>query len=153
MTYHFATCGDCRQVHELICQLEEKQLSYEVFSRIWNVQRSSPHYLCLVCEEDGHLLGMVNLRFEEQLHHDGRIAEITEMYVRPSLRSKGIGKALIQRAYEISREKGCLQIEACCNQLRLQAHRFYLREGMKNYHFKFTRNLQGNVPEENTLGV
>ena len=65
MTYRFATCGDCRQVHELICQLEEKQLSYEVFSRIWNVQRSSPHYLCLVCEEDGHLLGMVNLRFED----------------------------------------------------------------------------------------
>lgn len=153
MDYRTASASDCRQVYELICQLEEKQLSYEVFFRIWTEQRNSPHYLCLVCEEDGNLLGMLNLRFEEQLHHDGWIAEITEMYVRPSLRSKGIGKALIQRAYGISREKGCLQIEACCNQLRLQAHRFYQREGMKNYHFKFSHNLQGNVPEENTLGV
>lgn len=153
MNYRFATHGDCRQICDLICELEEKQLSYEDFSRIWIRQRNSTDYLCLVCEENGILLGLLNLRFEEQLHHNRRIAEIMEMYVRPSLRSKGIGKELIRQAYDISREKGCLQIEACCNQLRLQAHRFYLREGMKNYHFKFTRNLQGHSVDENTLGI
>lgn len=152
MHYRFGTLSDCSQVYALICELEDKQLPYDRFSRIWSKQMDSPDHVSLVCEENGELLGVLNLRFEEQLHHVQLITEIMEIAVRSGLRGRGIGKTLINWAYELAKEKGSTQIEASCNQLRTHAHRFYLREGMNKYHFKFTRNLQGNNSEENTLG-
>lgn len=152
MTYRFGTHEDCHQVYCLICELEGKQLPFEPFCRIWEKQMNNSDYISLVCEENGILLGVLNLRFEEQLHHTALITEIMEFSVKTGLRSKGIGKALLQWAYQIAKDKGSLQIEASCNQLRVHAHRFYLREGMKNFHFKFTHNLLNNDPKENTLG-
>ena len=152
ITYRFATHEDCHQVYGLICELEGKQLPFERFCRIWEKQMNNSDYISLVCEESGILLGVLNLRFEDQLHHTALITEIMELSVKAELRSKGIGKALLQWAYQIAKEKGSLRIEASCNQLRVHAHQFYLREGMKNFHFKFTHNLLNNDPEENTLG-
>ena len=40
-----------------------------------------------------------------------------------------------------------------CNQLRKDTHRFYQREGMNNYHFKFSKGLGGKTVGENVLGV
>lgn len=141
MIYRFGTLEDCPQIYELICQLEDTQLPYARFSRIWETQVGSPDHVSLVCEEDGMLLGVLNLRFEDQLHHADTMAEIMELAVRSGSRSRGIGKALITWAYEVAREKGCLQIEVSCNQSRVHAHRFYLREGMENHHFKFSHKL------------
>ena len=141
MHYRFGNNRDCPQIYDLICQLEQTRLPWDAFSRIWENQMASSAYLSLVCEEEGTILGVLNLRFEEQLHHARWIAEIMELAVRAELRSKGIGKKLFQWACEISREKGCLQLEVDCNLIRLDAHRFYQREGMKKCHYKFTREL------------
>lgn len=141
MDYRFGTRGDCSQVYDLICMLEDTKLPWDVFSRIWEKQTTSPDYLSLVCEEDGTILGVLNLRFEEQLHHARYVAEIMELAVRSDLRGKGIGKALMTRACEISRGKGCLQLEVDCNLIRTDAHRFYQREGMKKSHYKFSMEL------------
>ncbi len=152
MNYRYGTQKDCRQIYDLICEMEEKQLPYDRFFQIWEKQAADSHYLSLVCEENGTIIGVLNLRFEEQLHHAQLVAEIMEMSVKTNLRSHGIGKALITWGYQIAKEKGCLQIEASSNKLRVHAHRFYLREGMKNFHFKFTHKLQEEDPAENTLG-
>lgn len=95
---------------------------------------------------------MLNLRFEEQLHHADWIAEIMEFVVDPSCRSKGIGAGMFEEVCRIARERDCSQIEVACNQLRTDTHRFYLRHGMKNYHYKFSLLLDGEDPGENALG-
>ena len=69
------------------------------------------------------------------------IAEIMEFVVSPLCRNMGIGKEMLERASQIARAFGCVQIEVACNQLRKDAHRFYLREGMQNCHFKFSKSL------------
>ena len=152
MNFRYGLQDDCRRIYDLICEMEEKALPYDHFSRIWEKQIANPDYISLVCEEDGGVIGVLNLRLEEQLHHAQLVAEIMEMAVKAEYRSSGIGKALIRWAYQIAQEKGCLQIEASSNQLRTNAHRFYLREGMKNYHYKFTHKLQGEDLAENALG-
>ena len=43
---------------------------------IYREQINSRHYYCLVCERDNNLIGVLNLRFEGQLHHSECIAEI-----------------------------------------------------------------------------
>lgn len=98
-------------------------------------------------DDEPHVRGMLNLRFEYQLHHAVRIAEIMEFVVAPQCRNKGLGKLILNEACEIAKDHDCIQIEVACNQLRKDTHRFYEREGMKNYHYKFSRSLVG-VPGE-----
>ncbi len=95
---------------------------------------------------------VLNMRLEEQLHHAEHIAEIMEFAVENIFRNQGIGKAMLEQACLIAEEHGCSQIEVACNQLRENAHRFYLREGMQNFHFKFSRSFKGNAAFENTIG-
>ena len=90
--------------------------------------------------------------FEEQLHHTEYIAEIMEFAVDAAFRGQGIGKAMLEEACKIAREQGCSQIEVACNQLRVDTHRFYLREGMHNFHYKFSKSLAGNDTDVNAIG-
>ena len=72
--------------------------------------------------------------------------------VSPDFRNKGIGKEMFAKACELSKDAGCIQIEVACNQLRKDTHRFYLREGMHNFHYKFSMNLLHEDDGENRLG-
>lgn len=150
--YRKATIDDCKFVYELICDMEHSVLPYVRFKEIFGNQLCSRNYFCLVNDQNKRLIGVLNLRFEEQLHHADSIAEIMEFAVDPAFRNKGIGKNMLEQACVIAREYGCTKIEVACNQLREDTHRFYLREGMHNYHFKFSKSLTGNNDEENAIG-
>ena len=104
------------------------------------------------CIAPGEPVAVLNLRFEEQLHHAGKIAEVMELAVDGRYRGRGLGRELLERAIELAKELGCMQIELACNRLRRDAHRFYLRQGMSCYHYKFSRSLTEEGPGENRLG-
>lgn len=150
--YRKATASDCKAVYALICDLEAKQLPYDTFSEIFNEQTADPRFYCLVCEIDHQLVAVLNLRFEGQLHHASRIAEILEFSVDASCRSQGIGKQMFAQACSIAQEFGCSQIELATNQLRTDAHRFYAREGMHNFHYKFSKSFIETDISENIIG-
>ena len=101
------------------------------------------------------VVAFINLRYEDQLHHAARIAEVLELVVDPAQRSQGIGGRLFDYACGQARAHGCQQIELTTNQLRHDAHRFYARKGMLNSHYKFTLPLNaeaGAGPRENRIG-
>jgi PhnO protein len=150
--YRKATAEDTKAVYDLICDMEAKQLPYDAFSDIFEKQVMDDDYYCLLREEDGKVISELNLRFEMQLHHADRIAEIMEFAVDPGYRNKGIGAEVLAEAERIAKEAGCVQIEVACNQLRKDTHRFYEREGMNNFHFKFSKPLTGEVVTGNVLG-
>ena len=150
--YRKATVNDCEKVYDLICDMENKRLPFDRFSAIFHEQINDNRYYCLICEREHAIVGVLNLRFEQQLHHAECIAEIMEFAVDPSCRRQGIGKRMLENACQIAKKHGCIQIEAACNQLRLDTHRFYLREGMHNYHFKFSKSLIQKDTAENAIG-
>lgn len=150
--YRKATLNDCEKVYDLICDMECKRLPPDKFHSIFQEQMNNGHYYCLVCEYDKAVIGVLNLRFEEQLHHSERIAEIMEFAVDKAYRKQGIGKEMLANACQLAKDFGCIQIEVSCNQLRKDTHRFYLREGMHNYHYKFSKPLIGNDTKENAIG-
>lgn len=150
--YRKAEPADCDDIYGLICDLEGTMLPKERFYGIFASQTGDERYYCLLSEEDGRTVGVLNLRFEDQLHHAGKIAEIMEFAVDKGFRNKGIGKAMIEKARDIAAEHGCIRMEAACNQLRTDTHRFYLREGFRNFHYKFSRPLKGENDGENRLG-
>ena len=150
--YRKATIYDCPNIYDLICDMESKKLPFDRFQKIYCNQLTNEHYYCLVYEQNGSIIAVLNLRFEEQLHHSANIAEIMEFAVKDSNRNQGIGKDMLAQARRISKEHDCVQIEVACNRLRENTHRFYLREGMHNFHFKFSRSLDGNDASVNSLG-
>ena len=147
-----ASFNDCTLVYDLICDMELRKLPFNRFQDIYCDQLNRKNYYCLVNEQDNRLTGILNMRFEEQLHHAEHIAEIMEFVVDPEFRNKGIGKEMLEQACQIAKEYGCSQIEVACNQLRKDTHRFYLREGMHNFHYKFSKSLEGNDKAENEIG-
>ena len=150
--YRKAMINDCTKVYDLICDMERKELPFDRFQKIYDNQLASDQYYCLVYAQDDRIIAVLNLRFEEQLHHSDHIAEIMEFAVEQSHRNRGIGRDMLAQACRISRERGCAQIEVACNQLRENTHRFYLREGLHAFHFKFSKSLDGNDTSENALG-
>ena len=141
MIYRKATFRDCERVYSLICDLEGRELPFEKFHEIYCEQLNSKHYYCLFGEKDNNILAILNLRFEDQLHHAERIAEIMEFVVDTSCRSQGSGRQMFEKAVQIAESYGCTQTEVACNQRRKDTHRFYLREGMDNSHYKFSKRL------------
>lgn len=152
MVYRKSTLEDCKAVYALICDMENKELPYDKFEKIYHNQINDSHYYCLVCEQDSMVIGALNMRFEEQLHHAERITEILEFAVDTTCRNMGIGKEMISQSCQIAKDIGCSQIEVACNKLRKDTHRFYIREGMHNFHFKFSKQLIGDNVQENVLG-
>ena len=75
-----------------------------------------------------------------------------EFAINSAYRKQGIGKELFAKACQVAKDFGCAQIEAACNQLRTDTHRFYLREGMHNFHFKFSKSLFADDMGENAIG-
>ncbi|MEY8336814.1 GNAT family N-acetyltransferase [Lachnospiraceae bacterium 62-35] len=150
--YRKATLDDCEKVYRLICDMEHKQLPFERFYTIFQKQIGKRHHYFLVCEHDNNVIGVLHLRFEEQLHHSECIAEIMEFAVDATYRKQGIGKEMFIKACQIAKDFACTQIEVACNQLRENTHRFYLREGMHNFHFKFSKSLVGDDTAENAIG-
>ena len=147
-----ATIDDCKDVYNLICDMENTILPMDHFSEIFRRQMCDEAYYCLLCEQDGITIGMLNLRFENQLHHATRIAEIMEFAVDRGFRNRGIGREMLAKACDIAKDNNCVQIEVACNQLRRDTHRFYEREGMKNYHYKYSKSLTEIQKSENKIG-
>ena len=150
--YRKATINDCALIYDLICDMEHRELPFDRFKDIFRNQLDNRNYYHLVREQNGVVVGVLNLRFEEQLHHAGCIAEIMEFAIAHDFRNQGIGKDMLEKACFIAKEHGCLQIEVACNQLRKDTHCFYTREGMRNFHYKFSRSLIGDDAAENTIG-
>lgn len=148
----YGTADDCKYVYSLICDMESRQLPYEPFEQIYCTQLKSSLYTCLIYELEGKVMGCINLRTEQQLHHAGKICEIMELVVDNSCRSRGIGKMLFEAACEEAKRQGCMQIEVCCNQLRKRTHKFYETQGMHNFHYKFSLCFSEADDGTNRLG-
>lgn len=101
--YRKAALNDSETVYRLICDMECKQIPYDRFHSIYQKQIKSEHYYCLVCEHDNDIIGILNLRFEEQPHHSECIAEIMEFAVDKTYRKQGIGKEMFVNACQLAK--------------------------------------------------
>ena len=87
------------------------------------------------------MVGCLQMRLEEQLHHCAEVAEILELAVSPDCRFRGLGRALFTAAGLIALEKGCVQLHLSSGRRREGAHLFYERLGMAQTHAGFTMEL------------
>ncbi len=86
-----------------------------------------PSGLLLLAYADGQLAGIGGLK---KLEHG--IGEIKRMYVRPALRGKGVGRALLARLLEQARRAGYRSVRLDSSRFMTEAHRLYRSAGFKD---------------------
>ncbi len=86
----------------------------------------------LVGEVAGEVLGTVDLLIAPNLtHHCEPWAIVENVVVASRARRRGVGQALMDRAFEIARREGCYKVQLISGMQRGPAHLFYEDLGME----------------------
>ncbi|MBI2729812.1 MAG: GNAT family N-acetyltransferase, partial [Sphingobacteriales bacterium] len=91
---------------------------------------SLPDNYLLVVEYEQKIIAWLNVRLVTTIE-SGTNSEIYGLIVDEAYRNKGIGKELICSTKEWARQHGIKKLRVRTNVKRLEAHRFYFREGFK----------------------
>lgn len=136
-----ATQHDTDAVYALICELKQAAFDRHAFRVGFNANledRNMRYHLALL---EGEVVGMIGLHMQFHLHHVNWIGEIQELVVMPQARGLNVGHKLLAWAEEEARRAGAEMTELSTSVKRHDAHRFYLREGYEQSHFRFTKTL------------
>ena len=96
---------------------------------------ADPNNELIVAELGGTVVGMLQLTFIPYLTYQGRWRALIEgVRVSSSVRSRGIGGALIQWAVDRARSRDCVMVQLTTDRTRDEALRFYERLGFVASH-------------------
>jgi N-acetylglutamate synthase-like GNAT family acetyltransferase len=93
------------------------------------VMLGQPSSEVLVYELDEEVAGFIAIDFIPQLATKGDFARISCFAVDENTRSNGIGHLLEEHCTQLANERNCDRIEVHCHSRRVDAHRFYQRQG------------------------
>lgn len=111
---------------------------YAAFARI----SADPNQLLVTMERDGEIIGTQQITFIPGLSFQGALrAQIEAVRVRADLRGGGLGTRLIEWAIAEARRRDCYLVQLSSNNVRLDAHRFYIRLGFEASHTGFKLKL------------
>jgi GNAT superfamily N-acetyltransferase len=102
-----------------------------------------PDTSALVAEDDGRVVGFANLLLVPRMNFGGPQAWIPDLVVADPERGRGIGAALLARAEEIARDRGCWSVFLTSANWRTRSHEFYRREGWDQSGQYFSKSLTG----------
>ena len=136
-----AAMNNLDAVYNLICELEDKNLDKYEFLRIYqeNIADSNVHYL--LAADGADIIGFASLHIQKLLHHCAKIGEIQEIIVSEKAQGSGAGTDLFNQLVKTAVSNNCLQLEVCTSKVREKAQDFYVKQGMKQSHFKFILEL------------
>ena len=99
----------------------------EMMQRIASLGKSPDRMVFVACLS-GEVVGWIDVAVVHHLHSGTRV-EIGGLVVSSGLRSRGIGRLLVERAEKWALQRGLKGMLVRSRIAREDAHRFYLREG------------------------
>ncbi|MGW1773038.1 N-acetyltransferase family protein [Streptomyces sp. NPDC002104] len=110
----------------------------EAHERAFAAITADPRNEMLVLEEDGDLVGCLQLTYVPGLGQGGRERALVEaVRIRADRRGGGLGARLMELAADRARARGCGLMQLTSNKRRTAAHRFYERLGYARSHEGF----------------
>ncbi|MGH2458449.1 MAG: GNAT family N-acetyltransferase [Chloroflexota bacterium] len=85
-----------------------------------------------VAELDGAVVGFISVEFRERLNRANLEAWIPDLIVTEGARGKGLGRGLLQAAFDLARERGCYHVTLESGYSRKTAHQLYRSAGMED---------------------
>lgn len=123
-----AAAGDIPALVELLAQLGYPGTGRFLADRLRDLA-AHPEAVVQVAESGGTVLGLISLHFIPQLALAGDFCRIGYLCVAERARGSGVGAQLLAFAEAQARSRGCDRIELHSHARRVDAHRFYAREG------------------------
>jgi GNAT superfamily N-acetyltransferase len=106
--------------------------------RVRSQERSGDQLAAL--RDGGEPLAVAGFRLGESLGW-GRYLYVEDLVALPEVRSRGYGAALLAWLAEFGRARGAGQLHLDSGRRRVDAHRFYEREGLEGTSVHFRRSL------------
>jgi len=123
-----AEISDWKEIMELLKQLDYWNTDSFLQDKI-KLLLNDPNEKLLVYEEDKRVVAVISIHFIPQLAVEGDFARISYFAVDKEVRGKGIGRKLEEHCAFLAKGRKCDRIEVHCHSRRLDAHRFYYRQG------------------------
>jgi GNAT superfamily N-acetyltransferase len=95
----------------------------------------------LVAVVDDEVIGFLSLEFRDRLNHTTPQAWIPDLIVTEGCRGLGAGRALLERAFDLARERRCWSVTLESGYQRTVAHQLYRAAGMVDGGYYFTLEL------------
>jgi GNAT superfamily N-acetyltransferase len=99
----------------------------------------------LVADDAGEVVGVVDMEYHQRLGDHRPQARVNDLVVTGAARGQGAGTALLSRAEELARKRGCFRMALVTAGWRADAVAFYEREGWANYGEWFVKPLADDV--------
>ena len=90
---------------------------------------------------EGRLAGLAVLRTVPTLSEPQDWAEITELYVHPPARRKGVGKALVEAAIQYAQSRDCTQVHLLVDPENMAALALYTAVGFYRDSWEMRRQI------------
>ena len=96
---------------------------------------ADPNNHVYVADLDASVVGTFQLTFIRQLTYGGcLVAQVESVFVDPVVRSRGVGRAMLEFARAEAERRGALRLQLTSNVRRERAHVFYERLGFQATH-------------------
>jgi GNAT superfamily N-acetyltransferase len=95
----------------------------------------------LLAEVGGVAVGLVAVRIVAYLGQDVPYAEVTQLYVTPDHRHRGVARALMAQAEELARSRGCTSVHVIAGRNNATAEGFYQAIGYEPLYHGFEKFL------------
>ena len=102
-------------------------------------------HVTLVAEQDGQVLGVVDMEYHQRLGDHRPQARVNDLVIAEDARGRGVGRALLTRAEELARKRGCFRMALVTATWREDSIAFYERQGWRNYGEWFVKPLTDDV--------
>ncbi len=133
--------NDLDRVFELLNELYEGKLKYDVFSKIYQDRLNNDTSYYVVSVIDNKVVGVLTSELEVKLTRERKQMYIDTIIVDKDYRNKGIGKALMENAINFAINNNCEIVELTSKLNNENAHRFYEGIGFKKHSYKFKKYL------------
>jgi GNAT superfamily N-acetyltransferase len=95
--------------------------------------------------ELGVVLGVVDMEYHQRLGDHRPQARVNDVVVTESARGRGVGRALLSRAEELARKRGCFRMALVTAGWREESIAFYRGEGWADYGAWFVKPRSDDV--------
>jgi GNAT superfamily N-acetyltransferase len=99
----------------------------------------------LVADVDGEVAGVIDMAYHQRLGDHRPQARVNDVVVTEGARGAGVGTALLRRAEELARKRGCFRMALVTATWREASIGLYRREGWHDYGAWFVKPLVDGV--------
>jgi GNAT superfamily N-acetyltransferase len=130
---------DIRACYPVMAELRPQYSEQEFVEKVRRL--TAAHGFQLAYLDDDGIKAVAGIRMGEWLP-TGKYLEVEDLVTAEAARSKGYGKALLQWVRDYAKQNGCEIVKLVSATHRVDAHRFYEREGMPKTAWMFGARVE-----------